>query len=441
MEGHNHHSGSSLYDLIGVSSNASQSEIKSAYRTLAKRYHPDVNPSPEAQNLMREINYAYTILSDPARRVAYDESLKIGKDIHEERETDPIAYAQSFAQQVRCQNCGKFDHTLRIAAFPYVISILIITFKRYEAGVFCDKCRSVKSTKWAVISLLFGLWGIPFGIIFTIESLIVNALKGKKPKEENKELLRQLAWVHVTLGNIGEAKAALIDLLRYGSDKEAKQLLQELRENYPTIHLKRPLGLRYGYFTVILVIFALYGVVGNALFGGSPQGNDNVQSPPAQVVSEAPAQVVPEASPRPNHNIPIEEVIKDSQYLNTSWNAITLYQTISSINEKYYREHVLIGDKSASDDMAIDIWNILRKQGITSIIVTGNLGLENERFRERNHTWLLINHRSEDAGYRIFIIEPTNGKVGAFDKSTNAGLQYLQGYYYSSPSNFRADIE
>ncbi|MFC1994892.1 J domain-containing protein [Chloroflexota bacterium] len=431
----------SLYTLLGVSSDASQSEIRAAYRYLAKQYHPDINPSAEASARMSEINQAYSILSDPAKRAAYDAGIELEGEKYETEDIDSVSYAQSFSRQVACQGCGRFDHTLRVVAFPYVISFLIVSSKRYEAGIFCNQCRSIKSTKWAVVSLLFGWWGFPFGIFWTIESLIVNFLKGKMPKEENKQLLTQIAWVSVVLGRINEAKAALRDLLKYGTNKEAKSFEDELNRNYPTVSATRVPGQRLGFVVIVGIILIVYGLIGNAIFGGSPQGNDNVQSPKAQVVSDVPAQVVPETSPRPNHNIPIEEVIEDSQYLNMSWDAIQLYRTISAINEEYYKEHVLIAGESDSDDMAIDIWNILRKQGITSIIVTGNLGLNNERFQERNHTWLLINHRSEDAGYRIFIVESTNGKVGAFDKSTNEGLQYLQGYYYSSPSDFKADIE
>lgn len=431
----------SLYELLEVSLEASQSEIKAAYRRLAKQYHPDVNPSAEASARMSEINQAYSILSDPAKRVAYDAGLEPGAEQYKPEDIDSVSYAESFSRQMACQGCGRFDHTLRVVAFPYVISFLIVSSKRYEAGIFCNQCRSTKSTKWAVVSLLFGWWGFPFGIFWTIESLVVNFLKGKTPKEENKQLLAQIAWVSVVLGRVNEAKAALRDLLKYGVNKEAKRFEDELNKSYPTVSAARVTGLRFGFVVIAGAILLMYSLIGNAIFGGSPQDNDNVQSPPAQVVPKAPAQVAPEASPRPNHNIPIEEVIKDSQYLNTSWDASKLYRTISSINEEYYKEHVLIAGESDSDDMAIDIWNILRKQGITSIMVTGNLGLKNERFQERNHTWLLVNHRSEDAGYRIFIIESTNGKVGAFDKSTNAGLQYLQGYYYSSPSDFRADIE
>ncbi len=60
------------YDILGVSRNASQDEIKSAFRRLARKYHPDVSSEPDAEERFKEINEAYAVLSDPQKRAAYD---------------------------------------------------------------------------------------------------------------------------------------------------------------------------------------------------------------------------------------------------------------------------------------------------------------------------------------------------------------------------------
>jgi len=63
----------SLYEVLGVSENASQDEIKKAYRKLARKYHPDICKKPECEEKFKEINTAYEILGDPEKRKQYDQ--------------------------------------------------------------------------------------------------------------------------------------------------------------------------------------------------------------------------------------------------------------------------------------------------------------------------------------------------------------------------------
>nr|CAD1831910.1 unnamed protein product [Ananas comosus var. bracteatus] len=63
---------SDYYSVLGVSKNASKSEIKSAYRKLARSYHPDVNKEPGAEQKFKEISNAYEVLSDDEKRSIYD---------------------------------------------------------------------------------------------------------------------------------------------------------------------------------------------------------------------------------------------------------------------------------------------------------------------------------------------------------------------------------
>ncbi len=65
------------YKTLGVSEKASQAEIKSAYRTLAKKYHPDARPGPKARGRFKGIGEAYTVLSDPEKRKHYDQMRRI----------------------------------------------------------------------------------------------------------------------------------------------------------------------------------------------------------------------------------------------------------------------------------------------------------------------------------------------------------------------------
>ena len=75
------------YSVLGVSKSASEAEIKSAYRKLAMKHHPDRNPgSKESENKFKEINEANEVLSDPKKRQTYDQ---LGKDWRQDQEFTP----------------------------------------------------------------------------------------------------------------------------------------------------------------------------------------------------------------------------------------------------------------------------------------------------------------------------------------------------------------
>jgi molecular chaperone DnaJ len=69
---------SEFYALLGVARDATETDIKKAYRKLAMEYHPDRNPAPEAEVRFKEITEAYEVLRDPQKRAAYDRYGKAG---------------------------------------------------------------------------------------------------------------------------------------------------------------------------------------------------------------------------------------------------------------------------------------------------------------------------------------------------------------------------
>src|SRR5882762_6642614 len=82
------------YQTLGVARTATEKEIKSAYRRLARQYHPDVNKDPKATDRFKLINEAYEVLSDAKKRTKYDQ---LGAD------WERIEREQEFARQYQSQ--------------------------------------------------------------------------------------------------------------------------------------------------------------------------------------------------------------------------------------------------------------------------------------------------------------------------------------------------
>ena len=71
------------YKIMGVERDATQDEIKRAYRKLARKYHPDVSDDDSAEEKFKEVGEAYEVLKDPEKRAAYDQlgqNWKAGQD-------------------------------------------------------------------------------------------------------------------------------------------------------------------------------------------------------------------------------------------------------------------------------------------------------------------------------------------------------------------------
>ena len=76
----------SLYETLEINENASADEIKKAYRKLARKYHPDVNKDPGAEEKFKELNAAYEVLSDKEKKQQYDQhgdSMFGGQNFHD----------------------------------------------------------------------------------------------------------------------------------------------------------------------------------------------------------------------------------------------------------------------------------------------------------------------------------------------------------------------
>uniref|UniRef100_A0A1B0BJT6 J domain-containing protein n=1 Tax=Glossina palpalis gambiensis TaxID=67801 RepID=A0A1B0BJT6_9MUSC len=86
--------GKHFYEILGVSRNANDDEIKKAYRELALKCHPDKNKAPEAEESFKEISQA--VLSDKEKHDVYDKNLISGSPVATGEPTGTYTYAHSF---------------------------------------------------------------------------------------------------------------------------------------------------------------------------------------------------------------------------------------------------------------------------------------------------------------------------------------------------------
>jgi DnaJ-class molecular chaperone len=66
--------GKNAYEILQIAPTSTQQDIRTAYRSLSRSYHPDRNPAPAAKDVSQALNNAYTLLSDEEKRKAYDAS-------------------------------------------------------------------------------------------------------------------------------------------------------------------------------------------------------------------------------------------------------------------------------------------------------------------------------------------------------------------------------
>ncbi len=93
------------YEVLGVKKRASIDEIKRAYRTLSKKYHPDRNPNnPSAEAMFKEVQNAYSVLNDPKKRAQYDDYGDVGVGEWQTRPTGEKVYQWGGGSSVRSED-------------------------------------------------------------------------------------------------------------------------------------------------------------------------------------------------------------------------------------------------------------------------------------------------------------------------------------------------
>lgn len=91
-----------LYAVLGVPNTATGAEIKSAYRRLAKQWHPDVAKEPDAAEQFKRINHAYEMLRDPAKRAKYNAGLALEATLRDQQQFRTQQPLAGYRSPLRC---------------------------------------------------------------------------------------------------------------------------------------------------------------------------------------------------------------------------------------------------------------------------------------------------------------------------------------------------
>ena len=208
------------YKLLGVKTNATQEEIKNAYRKKSLEVHPDTSESANSHKEFIELQQAYQVLKDSRRRAEYDsESVEVpnrkaqGKTTGEEREEgfDPI----------RCSVCNCVSAQPRYVVFWETISFLK-TIRNPVQGIMCTKCAGEQAYQATKKSLIFGWWGI-WGLAFTPIAVAGNMSGGEKPAENNGRILLHQAWYFAKQGKLDLAYFIATDAAKFLQASNTKE--------------------------------------------------------------------------------------------------------------------------------------------------------------------------------------------------------------------------
>lgn len=153
------------YKIFGLSQTVTKEEIKKRYRELAKKYHPDVNNSPDATSKMQEIQEAYFILSDDEARIRYDVQYNkiYGNKKHDYRDTYQNRTSQTQEENFE-QKSYQFDDP--------VLEKWILNAKRHAVDFVKNLYRDTKGIVASGCSYYFKALGICIVIFFAIIILI-----------------------------------------------------------------------------------------------------------------------------------------------------------------------------------------------------------------------------------------------------------------------------
>lgn len=169
------------YSVLNIPKSASLDEIKSAYRLLASKYHPDVNSNPNANELFKLINRAYNTLSDQEKRKDYD-NLIITDSIFRQKTEDNIVETSGFWPAI--------SNTLATILTSLALALLLTSFVQWLA-----ESGKILWSNTTIVSLLGG--GI-VGILLGFN----NNFQGQEIFGKNFKIYKLSFWLLILFGFI-----------------------------------------------------------------------------------------------------------------------------------------------------------------------------------------------------------------------------------------------
>lgn len=146
--------------------------------------------------------------------------------------SEPTAI-HSPASTPACSICGRQDETVRSVVFPFVISVVVLTFRRAFSGTWCGAHRRQYQSLAALITAALGWIGIPFGFIYTPGALFKLARGGDQPAGINADQLLNIADHKLRQNDPDGALKCYQECLKFREDETALSRIKQILDNSP----------------------------------------------------------------------------------------------------------------------------------------------------------------------------------------------------------------
>jgi hypothetical protein len=182
---------------------------------------PGLDPAPDAESLQdKPTTSEQDVPPEPSTRTTTSPASALPASGHRTEEIPA------------CSVCGRQDETLRLVVYPYVFSLLVVSFRRSFAGLWCKKHRNLRLALASFITATFGWLGIPHGILWTPVALAELVQGGRQPAELNASMLKTLAEHKIQQGDAKGAISCLEASLQVRDDEATRERLREIRTNF-----------------------------------------------------------------------------------------------------------------------------------------------------------------------------------------------------------------